>query len=106
VFDACVMPVLTYGLETMAITRKFAKKLQRAMERRLTLRDRICSEEIRRRTKVTDILRLVAQMKGRWAGHVARQDDPQAHRILVWRPRETKRRRYPECCRRELDPDC
>jgi len=36
VFNACVMPVLTYGLETMVITRKFANKLQttqRAMER-------------------------------------------------------------------------
>jgi len=79
----------------------------------ITLRDRIRNEEILRRTKVTDVLRLVAQLKCRWTGHVARQDDHMwAHRILVWRPRETKRsigrsqRRYPECCRKELDPDC
>jgi len=92
------MPVLTYELETMAITRKFANKLQtiqRAMERAMigiTLRDRIRNEEIRRRTKVTDVLSLVAQLKWRWGGLVARQDDHRwAHRILVWRPRETKR---------------
>jgi len=32
---------------------------------------------------VTDVLRLVAQLKWRWAGHVARQNDHRwAHRIL------------------------
>jgi len=40
----------------------------------ITLRDKIRNEKIRR-TKVTDVLRLVTQLKWRWAGHVARQDD-------------------------------
>jgi len=53
----------------MAITRKFINKLQttqRAMERAMigiTLRDRISNEEIPRRTKMTDILMLVVQLK-------------------------------------------
>jgi len=55
----------------MAITRKFANKLQttlEAMERamiKITLRDRIRKGRINRRTKVTEVLRLVAQLKCR-----------------------------------------
>ncbi|EFN60704.1 hypothetical protein EAG_07910, partial [Camponotus floridanus] len=37
-FDSCVLPVITYGLETMTMTKKTAEQLkvtQRAMERML-----------------------------------------------------------------------
>ncbi|KAL3287523.1 hypothetical protein HHI36_001992 [Cryptolaemus montrouzieri] len=79
-FETCIMPVLTYGLETMTLTRAYANKLQvtqRAMERSMlgvSLRDKIKNEEIRRRTRVTDILRRIAELKWHWAGHVARQE--------------------------------
>ncbi|CAH2241919.1 jg12051 [Pararge aegeria aegeria] len=38
----------------------------------VSLRDRIRNEEIRRRTRATDI---VAKLKWKWAGHIARKTD-------------------------------
>ncbi|XP_050306270.1 uncharacterized protein LOC126743283 [Anthonomus grandis grandis] len=64
----------------MTLTKRSAERLratQRAMERAMlgtSLRDHIRNDEIRRRTKVTDVMRRVAELKWRWAGHVARQD--------------------------------
>ena len=61
VFNQCVLPVMSYGTETWSFTIGLISKLkvaQRAMERAMlgvSLRDRIRNEEIRRRTKVTDI---------------------------------------------------
>ncbi|CAH2259111.1 jg9970 [Pararge aegeria aegeria] len=55
---------------------------QRAMERAMlgvSLRDQIRNEEIRRRTRVTDIAQRVAKLKWKW--------DP----MLEWRPRTGKR---------------
>lgn len=102
VFDSCVLPVATYGLETVTLTQRNAERLrvmQRAMERRMlaiSLRDRIRNEEIRRRTKVTDIIQKVATLKWRWAGHVARMtDDRWTRRIMLWRPRVTRLRGRP-----------
>ncbi|CAH2235721.1 jg1537 [Pararge aegeria aegeria] len=49
---------------------------QRAMERAMlgvSLRDQIRNEEIRRKTRVTDIAQRVAKLKWQWAGHIARR---------------------------------
>lgn len=98
VFDTCILPVATYGLETMALTKKTANQLrvmQRAMERtmlNISLRDRRRNEEIRQRTKVVDIVTRVAELKWQWVGHVARQDQSKwTSKLTHWRPRETKR---------------
>ncbi|VVC89536.1 unnamed protein product [Leptidea sinapis] len=51
---------------------------QRAMERAMlgvSLRDRIRNEEIRRRTKVTGIVQMIAKLKWQWAGHIVRRTD-------------------------------
>ncbi|CAH2215578.1 jg27648 [Pararge aegeria aegeria] len=51
---------------------------QRAMERamlRVSLRDKIRNVEIRRRTRVTDIVQRVAKLKWQWAGHIVRRRD-------------------------------
>ena len=98
VFDQCVLPVMTYGTETWSLTMGLIRKLkvtQRAMERAMlgvSLRDRIRNEEIRRRTKVTDIARRIAKLKWQWAGHIARRADGRwGVKVLEWRPRTTKR---------------
>lgn len=98
VYDACILPVSTYGLETTTLTQKSAERLrttQRAMERSMlgiSLRDKIRNTEIRRRTKVKDIIERVAELKWRWVGHVARQDTNKwTIRVIKWRPRQTKR---------------
>ena len=99
-FNQCVLPVLTYGAETLTLTKLSMRKLQvtqRRMERSmldLTLRDRIRNEEIRRRTGVEDVIVRIAKLKWNWAGHMARMRDGRwTKRILEWRPRTDKRNR-------------
>lgn len=98
VFDQCVLPVMTYGTETWSLTMGLIRRLkvtQRAMERAMlgvSLRDRIRNEEIRRRTKVTDIARRIAKLKWQWAGHIARRTDGRwGRKVLEWRPRTGRR---------------
>ncbi|GJQ74611.1 hypothetical protein Trydic_g21467 [Trypoxylus dichotomus] len=61
VFNTCVLPVLTYGVETMSLKLKSATKLkttQRAMERvtlGISRRDKATNHEIRKRTGVEDV---------------------------------------------------
>jgi len=100
VYEQCVLPVMTYGAETLTLTKKTAENLrvaQRAMERAMlgiTRRDRIPNNTIRQRTKTKDIVEYVARMKWRWAGHVARtSNDRWTRRLLEWRPREDRRNR-------------
>lgn len=51
VYDSCILPITTYGMETMTITRSSANRLricQRAIERAMlgiSLRDRIRNKE-------------------------------------------------------------
>lgn len=95
VFNQCVLPVLTYGAETLTLTKKAVQKIkvtQRAMERLmlgLTLRDHITNDELRRRTRVIDAVERIAILKWNWAGHIARvQDNRWTRRIVEWRPRQ------------------
>ena len=58
----------------------------------VSLRDRIRNEEIRRRTKVTDIARKISNLKWQWAGHIARRTDNRwGKKVLEWRPRTGRR---------------
>jgi endonuclease/exonuclease/phosphatase family metal-dependent hydrolase len=93
VFDSCVLPVLTYGAETLTLTRASSNKLrvaQRAMERcmlGITLRDKKSNEWIRQQTKVVDVMQRIASLKWNWAGHIARTtDDRWTKQIIQWRP--------------------
>ena len=72
---------MTYACETWATTKRMDNKLrvtQRAMERLMagvTKKARIRSTELRRKTKVEDIILRIKKSKWRWAGHTARQND-------------------------------
>ena len=97
-FDACILPVLTYGIETSVLTKRIMQKLlvtQRAMERRMlgiSLRDRRSNVWIREKTKVTDVAERAASLKWSWAGHVARyQDSRWTKKVIEWRPRSGRR---------------
>ncbi|XP_047994918.1 uncharacterized protein LOC125233097 [Leguminivora glycinivorella] len=80
VFDQCVLPVMTYGAETWALTAGLVhqfKVAQRAMERAMlgvSLRDHIRNDVIRHRTKVTDIAHRISKLKWQWAGHIQRAE--------------------------------
>lgn len=97
VYDMCILPVATYELETVTLTANSGNRLricQRAMERamlKISLRDKIRNEEIRRRTGVADVIERVARQKWQWAGHVARNNVKWTKVLMQWRPRESKR---------------
>lgn len=100
VFNTCVLPCLTYGCQTWALTRKHLQKLrtcQRGMERSMigaTLKDRKRAEDIRFITKVDDVLEKIRKLKWRWTGHMTRESDMKWTKIITeWQPRDGKRRR-------------
>ncbi|CAH2088198.1 unnamed protein product [Euphydryas editha] len=81
IMDTCILPCLTYGAQTWIFTNNISNKIrtcQRAMERSiLCLRkmEKIRSQEIRKKTKLTDALHQALKLKWSWAGHVARCTD-------------------------------
>ena len=102
VFNQCLIPVLSYGEETWATTKKLEKKLrvtERAMERIMvgvTRKDRVRNEDLRKKTNARDIIQEIKTKKWRWAGHLARRHDNRwTHCITEWTPckntNETKR---------------
>ncbi|KAI8440727.1 hypothetical protein MSG28_009067 [Choristoneura fumiferana] len=49
-------------------------------------------EEIRRRTRATDIAKRISSLKWQWAGHIARRADGRwGRKVVEWRPRIGKR---------------
>ena len=86
-----------YFIVTMAITSKKAGKLrvaQRSMERAMlgiSLRNRVRIEEIRRLTKVEDVMERIAKTKWQWSGHVTRGDEERwTNKLMQWKPRTSR----------------
>ena len=81
VMDQCILPTMTYGCQTWSLNKQMTNKVrtaQRAMERKmldLKLKDKIPCSEIRKRTKVIDIIEYTLKQKWKWAGHIARLKD-------------------------------
>ncbi|CAH2104114.1 unnamed protein product [Euphydryas editha] len=99
-FNTCVLPCLTYGCETWNLTKVLREKLavtQRAMERSMTgfkRLDKISNSDLRKLTKVTDILKRIDQQKWRWAGHIMRDKMGKwSKSVTEWYPRDGKRKR-------------
>ena len=95
-----VLPAMTYGSETWALTNRQKEKLkiaQRCMERSLigiTRRDRWTNEEIRKTTKVCDIAEKIDKLKWQWAGHIARMKSERwTKKMTEWIPRGEARQR-------------
>ena len=99
-FDQCVLTTIVYGAETWITTLEMEQKLittQRAMERKmlhLSLKDKVRHTEIRKKTKVQDIIETVKSSKWKWAGHLTRTTDNRwTKRLTEWQPRIGKRKR-------------
>ena len=100
VMDQCILPTMTYGCQTWSLNKQTTNKLrtaQRAMERKmldLKLKDKIPCSEIRKRTKIIDIIEYTLKQKWKWAGHIARLEDNRwTKRCTEWQPRRGKRSR-------------
>ena len=60
----------------------------------LKLKDKIPCAEIRKRTKIIDIIEYTLKQKWKWAGHIARlKDNRWTRRCTEWQPRRGKRSR-------------
>ncbi|KAJ8729493.1 hypothetical protein PYW08_001074 [Mythimna loreyi] len=99
-FDTCILPCITYGCETWALTKQHRDKLarcQKGMERSmlgLKLKDRVRSADIRQKTNLTDILARIDQLKWRWTGHMLRcKKEKWSKQVTVWYPRDRIRTR-------------
>lgn len=110
VFDTCILPVITYGCETWALSKQHREKLkrcQRAMERSMLdikKQDKVRSSTIREQTKVADILKRIDQQKWRWAGHMIRdKQNKWSTTVSNWYPRDGKRCRGRQQMRWEDD---
>ena len=70
---------------------------QRAMEKKMLdpkLQDKIPCSEIRKRTKIIEIIEYTLKQKWKWAGHIARMNDNRwTKRCTEWQPRRGKRPR-------------
>ena len=100
IMNTVITPAMTYGAETWSLTKRQKEKLavaQRSMERAMlgvTRRDKIRNQEIRKRTRVEDIIEKVEKSKGQWAGHIARMNTRKwARKLTEWTPRNGKRTR-------------
>ena len=100
IYNSCVLPAMTYGAETWALSIHAKNKLaavQTKMERsmlKITYRDRKTNIWVREKTKVIDVIEQVRRRKWTWAGHVSRiRDNPWTLRITTWKPYEKKRPR-------------
>ena len=97
VFEQCALPVMTYGSETLTLTKASSNKLrvaQRAMERAMlgiSLRDKKRNEWIRKKTGMTDVIHRIRSLKWQWAGHITRMEDERWKKhVLDWRPYEIR----------------
>ena len=67
------------------------------MERRIlniNLQERITNTEIRKRTKIKDVIEKICVLKWNWAGHIGRMIyNKWTRKIIEWRPWENKRSR-------------
>ena len=89
IYNACVLPVFSYGSETWQLTEKQEKKLdvfdQRCLRRILRVRwqQRVSNAEIRRRSQQEALSVKTRKARLRWFGHVSRMETqkwPEAER--------------------------
>lgn len=93
-FNGAILPALTYGCETWALTRGLQNELavaQRRLERLMlgiSIFDKRTNDWVRRRTGLKDVTRFCEERKHAWAGRLARGDrSGWAGAIVEWHPR-------------------
>lgn len=98
VYNMCILPCLTYGCQTWALTENLINKIkvcQNGMERSVLgvkRKDRIRLEKIKNTTKFKDAGKTCKTLKWRWTGHMLRDTNGKwTKTITEWYPRNGKR---------------
>lgn len=109
-YNACILPCLTYGCQTWPATTKNNQKLavcQRSMERsmlNIRRQDRWRISNIRKRTKVIDVIHNIRKLKWNWVGHIMRTNKGKWTKdVIEWYPRNGKRKKGRQIKRWEDD---
>ncbi|GFR82565.1 endonuclease-reverse transcriptase [Elysia marginata] len=69
---------MTYGCQTWSLTNIIGNKLrvaQKAMERKIKIKDKVPCKNIRQQTHIKDVVLFAERQKWSWARHVARMSD-------------------------------
>ena len=102
IYKSNVRSVLLYASETWRTNKKIESRLRgfegRCLRRILKIRweQRVTNEEIRRRTKINNIVEEVKQRRWRWLGHTLRMERTRhPNRALRWAPPGKRKRGRP-----------
>ena len=112
-YKTMVRPAMTYGLETVALTKSQESKFEVAEMRMLrfslglTLHDKVRNEEVRKRVGVGELGQKLREDRLRWFGHVYRRDEDyvgkRVQKIKVGkRKRGRPKRRWEDCIREDM----
>ncbi|CAH2098347.1 unnamed protein product [Euphydryas editha] len=100
VYNICILPCLTYGCQTWALTENLANKIntcQNSMERSVIgvkRRDKVRLREIKSRTQFKQAHSVYLTQKWRWTGHMLRESEDKWTKIITeWYPRDGNRSR-------------
>ena len=92
-YRALVLTTLLYGAETWPMTKANMKKLEAAHQRwlrrilKITWRDKIRNEEVRRRTSMEKLEDMLKKTRLRWLGHLHRSGEERTlKQALDWTP--------------------
>lgn len=109
-YNTCILPCLTYGCQTWPATRKTDQKLvvcQRSMERSMLSikrKDRWRASQIRKLTKIDDVIEKIKKLKWNWTGHIMRTyPEKWTNAVMEWYPRNGKRKKGRQIKRWEDD---
>lgn len=110
VYNTCILPCLTYGCQTWALTEQLSNKIktcQNSIERSVIgvrRKDKVKLEKIKKRTKFKNASIVCKTLKWRWSGHMIRETKEKWTKIISeWYPRDGKRNRGRQTKRWEDD---
>ena len=93
IFNSTILPIMSYGSQTWATTKKQLKKLNTTLHSMLRkilgirLKDKVSLAKIRAKTKFKNITIITKKLKYLYAGHVQRSDEERWNKILTnWFP--------------------
>jgi hypothetical protein len=98
-YNASIIPILTYGSQSWSLSESSKNNLaiaQRKMEckiLKIKWQDMINNADLRKKTKVKDVIQTIKTQKWSWAGQLARYNDDRIPKIVEkWIPTGKRKR--------------